>query len=86
MSRRRRAASSDFELQADQLGPAPRSDAPAATAAPPAWLELGGEPDDVTFPVIPAAPTIGSPGRRLPATRARARAGTAGPSGLGLAG
>ena len=48
--------SSDFEVRADHLSPTPQADVPTAsisTAAPPAWLELGGEADDVTFPVIP---------------------------------
>jgi biopolymer transport protein ExbD len=51
--------SSDFELRADRLGEIPEPDVPRAstsTAAPPAWLELGGEPDDVTFPVISDQP------------------------------
>ncbi len=37
------------------------STAPAPTTPPPAWLQLGGEPDDVTFPVMP-----GPTGRQRP--------------------
>ena len=51
-----RPAPSDFEFRADQVGETPEPDAPTAstsTAAPPAWIELGGEADDVSFPVIP---------------------------------
>lgn len=47
---------SDFEVRADHLGPIGQQEEPATsttTAAPPAWIELGGEPDDVTFPVLP---------------------------------
>jgi biopolymer transport protein ExbD len=54
-----RPSSSDFELRADRLGDVAEPDVPTAstsTASPPAWLELGGEPDDVTFPVIPDRP------------------------------
>jgi biopolymer transport protein ExbD len=54
-----RAVQSDFEIQAEDLGPIPQADVPTAsttTAPPPAWLELGGEPDDVTFPAIPGRP------------------------------
>ncbi len=50
-----RPSTSDFEVRADHLDEAPEPDVPTAatsTAPPPAWLELGGEPDDVTFPVI----------------------------------
>ena len=53
------AEPSDFEVRADHLGTTPQPEAPTAsttTASPPAWLELGGEPDDVTFPVIPGRP------------------------------
>ena len=53
------AEPSDFEVRADHLGTTPQPESPAAsttTASPPAWLELGGEPDDVTFPVIPGRP------------------------------
>ena len=54
-----RPGSSDFEVRADHLSPTPQPDVPTAsisTAPPPAWLELGGEGDDVTFPVIPGRP------------------------------
>jgi biopolymer transport protein ExbD len=54
-----RAEPSDFEVRADHLGPTPRPDLPTGsttTAPPPVWLELGGEPDDVTFPVISGLP------------------------------
>jgi biopolymer transport protein ExbD len=54
-----RPASSDFELRADRLGEIAEPDVPTAstsTPAPPAWLELGGESDDVAFPVISDPP------------------------------
>jgi biopolymer transport protein ExbD len=54
-----RPASSDFEIQADDFGRTPQADVPTvstSTAPPPAWLELGGETDDVTFPAIPGRP------------------------------
>ena len=52
-----RGPSSDFEIRADHAGQSPQSDASITTAPPPpAWLELGGEKDDVTFPVIPDRP------------------------------
>jgi biopolymer transport protein ExbD len=69
--------SSDFELRADRLDEVPELDVPTAStsrSAPPPWLELGGEPDDVTFPVIldrpneqlvsaPPGPLAREPGR-----------------------
>ncbi len=58
-----RKPSSDFEIRADYAAHSPQPDTPAAgattaEASPPGpdWLELGGEPDDVTFPVIPGRP------------------------------
>jgi biopolymer transport protein ExbD len=56
-----RSPSSDFEIRADHPVQSAQPEAGAATSteAPPpgpAWLELGGEPDDVTFPVIPGRP------------------------------
>jgi biopolymer transport protein ExbD len=43
---------SDFEIDANDRTGGPGT-APAPTISPPAWLQLGGEPDDVAFPVIP---------------------------------
>jgi biopolymer transport protein ExbD len=54
-----RAPLSDFEVRAEDPAPTPQREAPSAstmTTPPPAWLQLGGEPDDVTFPVIPGDP------------------------------
>jgi biopolymer transport protein ExbD len=51
--------SSDFELRADRLDETPEPDSPAvstSTAEPPPWLELGGDRDDVAFPVISDQP------------------------------
>lgn len=59
---------SDFEVRADHLGSIAGPESPTAstsTAAPPAWVELGGESDDVAFPVIPDRPDDRS-GRTLP--------------------
>src|SRR5271155_1303758 len=47
----RRAESSGFELEADDIA-APLATAPAPKVPRPTWLQLGGEPDDVTFPVM----------------------------------
>lgn len=41
--------------------PARPSTAPAPTTPPPAWLQLGGEPDDVAFPVMPDRPAAQRP-------------------------
>jgi biopolymer transport protein ExbD len=74
------APMSDFEFRADDSGPTPQPDVATASttaAPPPAWVQLGGEPDDVTFPVIPgppddrpsnrpAAPSGSAPGREPP--------------------
>ncbi len=70
------SAPSDFELRADHLGDVPESDVPApspstSTASPPAWLELGGETDDVTFPVISDRPDEQPPPKAPPSLRAR---------------
>jgi biopolymer transport protein ExbD len=51
--------SSDFELRADRLEEAPEPDMPpvsTATAEHPDWLQLGGDRDDVAFPVISDQP------------------------------
>ncbi len=45
--------SSDFEFRVEPSSPEiPAAQAPASLVAPPAWIELGGESDDVTFPVL----------------------------------
>ncbi len=51
---------SDFEIEADDRAAPPRP-APAPTIPPPAWLQLGGEPDDVAFPVMPDRPVAQRP-------------------------
>jgi biopolymer transport protein ExbD len=51
----RRDESSDFELEADDIA-APLETAPAPELPRPTWLQLGGEPDDVSFPVIREQP------------------------------
>jgi biopolymer transport protein ExbD len=51
-----RSDRSDFEIEADD-----RTDGagmePTPGVTPPAWLQLGGEPDDVAFPVMADRPT-----------------------------
>lgn len=57
-----RPPSSDFEIRSDLPEPASRGDAPRAATATddlpssPLWRELGGEPGDVAFPVLPQPP------------------------------
>jgi biopolymer transport protein ExbD len=55
-----RAEVSDFEIEAEDRT-APYKTAPAPTIPPPAWLQLGGEPDDVAFPVMPDRPAAHRP-------------------------
>ncbi len=44
---------SDFEFRVEPSSPEmPAISAPASAIAPPAWIELGGGSDDVTFPVL----------------------------------
>ena len=62
----RRGESSDFELEANDIG-TPLATAPAPKPPTPTWLQLGGGPDDVTFPVLrdqpaePQSPERGHP-------------------------
>ncbi len=57
-----RPPSSDFEIRADLPEPASLNEAQAAATATddlppsPLWRELGGEPGDVAFPVLPQPP------------------------------
>ncbi len=51
---------SDFEIEADDDG-APSHTAPSPATPPPAWLQLGGEPEDVAFPVLPDRPAAARP-------------------------
>ncbi len=61
-----RPPSSDFEVRADLPEPASRGDAQGAATATddlppsPLWTELGGEPGDVAFPVLPQPPVAGA--------------------------
>ena len=66
------AQTSDFEVQSDDfdLGPVPAAE---PTLPGPAWLQLGGEPDDVAFPVLdqrPSGPPSAPAGRQPPAPSA----------------
>jgi biopolymer transport protein ExbD len=60
----RRAESSDFELEADDVAE-PFATAPAPKIPRPTWLQLGGEPGDVTFPVIRDQPVKPQPPQRI---------------------
>ena len=56
----RQGEPSDFELDADDIA-APLSTAPVPKVPRPAWLQLGGEPNDVTFPVVRDQPIEPAP-------------------------
>ncbi len=60
-----RADPGDFELEADDIA-APMATAPAPKVKRPTWLELGGEPDDVSFPVMRDQPAESRPAVRSP--------------------
>ncbi|HZW29460.1 MAG TPA: biopolymer transporter ExbD, partial [Isosphaeraceae bacterium] len=51
-----KAPTSDFEIQSDAFDPGPTPTA-EPTRLGPAWLQLGGEPDDVAFPVLDQRPS-----------------------------
>jgi biopolymer transport protein ExbD len=59
----RRADPGDFELEADDIA-APLATTPAPKVQRPTWLELGGEPDDVSFPVMRDQPAESRPAVR----------------------